>query len=83
MACVLISSYLNNLNYACGNVAWPVLPDLILLQLSLLGHWLLARQGQPLWMQFIPYLAAAIIRLCLVFSYVRLSHPQLGKTSAV
>ena len=79
MAGVLLSSYISNLNYACGNVAWPVLPDLLLLQLSLLCHWLLARQHQPLWIQYLPYVIAAAARFGLTWFYVRTSHPPLGK----
>jgi O-antigen/teichoic acid export membrane protein len=78
IACVMLASYLNNLNYACGNVTWPVIPIFVLLQLSLLGHWLLARQHQPLWMQIIPYVASAAAGLCLIRFYVRSSHPPLA-----
>src|SRR5579884_1147192 len=76
---VLLFSYISNVNYACGNVGWPVLPDFLLLQASLLCHWLLARQGQPLWMQYLPYLVSAGIKLLLMWIYVRASHPSLSR----
>ena len=79
VAGVMLSSYLSNLNYACGNVTWPVIPTFLVLQLSLLGHWLLARQGFPLWIQYLPYVAAAILGLLLTWFYVRVSNPPLAR----
>jgi O-antigen/teichoic acid export membrane protein len=75
---LLLSSYLQNLNYACGNVVWPVLPAFFLLQLMLLAHWLLASRGFPLWAQYLPYLASAVVSLLLHWACVRISHPQLA-----
>ncbi|MDB6022024.1 MAG: hypothetical protein JWQ04_1881 [Pedosphaera sp.] len=79
VAGVMLFSYISNVNYACGNIAWPVLPDFILLQASLLCHWWLARQQQPLWIQFLPYLISATAKLGLMWWYVRTSHPQLSR----
>lgn len=79
IAGVLVASYLNSLNYACGNVTWPVIPAFLLLQLSFLGNWLLARQHQPLWIQYLPTAASAIIGICLIRFYVRVSHPPLAR----
>lgn len=76
---VMLFSYMSNVNYACGNIAWPVLPDVLLLQLSLLCHWLLARQQQPLWVQFIPYAASGFIKVVLMWCYVRASHRSLAR----
>lgn len=79
IACVMLASYLNNLNYACGNVAWPVIPAYVLLQLAMLGHWLLARQHQPLWIQVAPYVLIAMVGLWMIRSFVRASHPPLAR----
>jgi O-antigen/teichoic acid export membrane protein len=75
---VLLSSYLSNLNYACGNVAWPVLPLFVTAQLTLLGQWLLARQEQPLWIQCLPAVVTGAAGLWLTWFYVRLSHRWLS-----
>jgi O-antigen/teichoic acid export membrane protein len=75
---VVISSYLTNLNYACGNVAWPVIPAFVLTQVAVCGHWLVARQHLPLWEQCLPYFATAVITLFLVNWYIRVSHPLLA-----
>ena len=75
---VLLSSYLSNLNYGCGNVVWPVVPLFVLLQLTMLGQWLLARQEQPLWVQYIPAVLAAAAGLWLMRAYVRISHRALA-----
>ena len=79
VACVMLVSYISNLNYACGNVTWPVIPGFLILQASLLGHWLLARQGFPLWIQYLPYVIAAIAGIFLSWFYVRISNPSLSR----
>ena len=79
MAGVLLSSYLNNLNYACGNIVWPVAPDWVSAQLALLCHFCLALEQEPLWIQYLPYVVAAAIRLGMTRFYVRMSHPPLAK----
>ena len=75
---VLLASYLNSLNYACGNVAWPIIPAFLVLQLAMLGTWLLARQQQPLWIQYLPSVAAAVAGMCLIRFYIRSSDPSLA-----
>ncbi len=75
---VLLSSYITNLNYACGNVVWPVLPLFVLLQLTMAGQWLLARQALPLWIQYFPAVLAAAAGLWLTWFYVRISHRSLS-----
>jgi O-antigen/teichoic acid export membrane protein len=79
MASVLLSSYVNNLNYACANVMWPIVPNLILLQLCQLSHWLLARHGEPLWIQYLPYVVSSLIGLWLSWYYIHKSHPALAE----
>jgi O-antigen/teichoic acid export membrane protein len=78
IAGVLLASYLANLNYACGNVTWPVMPSFVLLQLGLLGQWLIARQHQPLWVQFLPSIGVAAAGLWLYRFYVSKSHRPLA-----
>jgi O-antigen/teichoic acid export membrane protein len=78
VAGVLLASYLNNVNYACGNVTWPVVPTFLLVQAGFLGHWLLARRGEPLWIQYLPYIGTAAIGLWLMRFYVSVSHRPLG-----
>ncbi len=56
IALLILNSYYSNLNYACGNISWPVLPNLLILQLVLAMHCWLAWHKYPLWMQFLPYL---------------------------
>ena len=75
---VILNSYITNLNYGCGNIVWPVLPGFILLQLGFLAHWLIARQGLPLWVQCTPYAGAALLTHTLNWWWIRLSHPPLG-----
>jgi O-antigen/teichoic acid export membrane protein len=75
---VLLSSYLTNVNYACGNVTWPVVPAFVLLQAGLLCQWLLARQHEPLWVQFLPSIGTAAAGLWLYRFYISKSHPALA-----
>lgn len=79
IAAVLLASYVSSLNYACGNVTWPVVPAFVLLQLSFFGNWLLARHHQPLWVQYLPAVGSAVIGICLTRFYVRVSHPPLAR----
>jgi O-antigen/teichoic acid export membrane protein len=75
---VMLSSYLTNLNYACGNVTWPVVPAFVLLQVAFLCQWLIARQHEPLWVQFLPAVGVATASLCLYRVYISKSHPPLA-----
>ncbi len=72
-------SYAGNLSHACGNLMWPVLPTFLLLQLTMAGHWLLARAGCALWVQALPYLVTGLATLALTWLYVRWSHPRLAE----
>jgi hypothetical protein len=76
---VILVSYASNLNYACGNIVWPALPSLVMLQLAFLGHWILARHHAALWMQFVPYLLCSMAELLLLRYYLRLTHPTFSK----
>jgi len=75
---LVLSSYINNVNYACGNLTWPILPSFLLSQASLACHWLLARQQAPLWLQYVPYLVGSAVSLLLMWSFLRISHPSLA-----
>ncbi len=74
----ILGSYTAALSYACGNLTWPVLPSLFMAQASLGIHWWLASVGAPLWLQFLPYLGAAIGSFLLPSFYQRISHPELA-----
>ncbi|MFM2082369.1 MAG: hypothetical protein RL380_1060, partial [Verrucomicrobiota bacterium] len=78
---LIFSSYFFNLNYAHGTVTWPVLPSFLLGQLALVGHWRLAVNHAPLWLQYLPYLAAALAMLVLSKKLLDWSHPWLGEVT--
>ena len=78
IALLILSSYITNLNYGCGNVVWPVIPAFVILQICFLAHWLLARKGASLWVQYIPYQTASLLVFLLGWVWIRLSHPSLG-----
>jgi O-antigen/teichoic acid export membrane protein len=78
VAMVILNSYITALNYGCGTIVWPVVPGFVLLQLASMSHWLLARQGLPLWVQFMPYVGAAVLSHGLGWLWIRLSYPALG-----
>ena len=78
IALVILNSYIANLNYGCGNVVWPVIPVFIIAQLGFFGHWLLARKGVSLWVQYLPYQGGALLIFLLGWVWIRLSHPSLG-----
>ena len=61
IAVVILNSYITNLNYGCGNVVWPMLPVFVFIQLEFFGHWLLARKGVALWVQYLPYQTGALL----------------------
>lgn len=77
-AVLVLSSYVSSLNYGLGNILWPIVPSFILAQLGILGHWLLARQNAPLWLQYAPYVAAALLTLAMGWWFIRKSHPSHG-----
>ncbi|MEO7297998.1 MAG: hypothetical protein ABI042_05415 [Verrucomicrobiota bacterium] len=75
---LIFNSYIANLNYGCGNLTLSVLPTFLLVQISFLGHWLLAREGFSLWVQYIPYVLSSVAGLILGWVYIRFSHPTLA-----
>ncbi len=78
IALVVLNSYINNLNYGAANLVWPVVPSLLILQLGILGHWLLARQHVVLWVQYVPYVLASILIQVTGWWYLKCSHPSLA-----
>jgi O-antigen/teichoic acid export membrane protein len=79
----VLGSYVANLNHAYGTVTWPILPAFAFGQLSLAGHWLLARQHAPLWLQYSPYLLATVAGLLVGWWQLKGSHPWLGNLRPV
>jgi O-antigen/teichoic acid export membrane protein len=78
IAFVILNSYINNVNYGCGNTAWPVVPTFLLLQVAIAAHWLLARQHFPLWAQYIPYVVSAFLIHGMGWFYAKISYPSLA-----
>jgi len=79
----ILGSYINNLNYGCGNIVWPVLPVFVITQLGFCAHWLLARKGVVLWVQYLPYFTGSTLIFLLGWVWIRLSHPSLGTVRPV
>src|ERR1043166_192360 len=75
---IVLNSYINSLNYGVANLAWPVVPSFMIVQLAILGHWLLARQHAVLWLQYSPYILAAILSHVTGWWYLKHSHPSLA-----
>jgi O-antigen/teichoic acid export membrane protein len=75
---VVLNSFINNLNYGCANIAWPIVPSFFITQMAILGHWLLARHHAVLWTQYIPYVLAAVLLHGLGWVYLRTSHASLA-----
>lgn len=75
---LIINSYFQNLNYACGTVTWPILPSVIFTQLAFLGHWFLAKSHSPLWVQYIPYVAVLALSIMLAKQMLGWSHGWVG-----
>lgn len=78
---LVLNSYINNLNYGCGNVVWLIVPSFLLAQFSMCAHWLLARQHSPLWLQYLPYVFGAFGLQLLGWYCIRISHPELSSTT--
>jgi O-antigen/teichoic acid export membrane protein len=76
---LVLLSYVNNLNYGCGTITWPVVPIFLLLQCTLFAHWMLARHGFPLSVQYLPYVITAVLNLFLGWFYLHSSFPSLGR----
>jgi O-antigen/teichoic acid export membrane protein len=82
-AVLIVNGYFQNLNAVHGNMLWPVLPAFILTQLGLVGQYLLAVRGAPLWEQYAALLAMAILSAALGVCFLKISHPWLGNLRPV
>jgi len=75
---MVVASYFNNLSYACGNVAWPIMPQFFLVQMTFLAQWLLAVRHAPLYLIYLPSVVVALLNISLIASFVRVSHRGLA-----
>src|SRR5258705_2851210 len=76
--CMIINSYITNVNYGAVTLTWPIIPTFIAVQLSLLAHWLIASAALPLWIQYIPYLGAIALQIVFAWVFLHRSHPELS-----
>ena len=79
VAIMLLAGYFHGLNYAYGSVAWPILPTLILVQAGMLGHWVLALTGAPLWIQNLAYVSSGVLTAGCIWLLIKVAHPWLGE----
>ncbi|HMJ64490.1 MAG TPA: hypothetical protein VK615_03990 [Candidatus Binatia bacterium] len=75
---MIINSYITNVNYGAVTLTWPIIPTFLILQLSLLGHWLLALAGLSLWIQYVPYVGATALLIGSGWIFLCRSHPELA-----
>jgi O-antigen/teichoic acid export membrane protein len=79
LALMIIGGYFASLNYAHGTVTWPIIPGVLFVQmLAPFFHWRLALLHMPLWIQLLPYCAAAAVVAFLSWRMLKWSHPWLG-----
>jgi hypothetical protein len=75
---IVIISYFNNLNYACGTLTWPILPQFLFLQVTFLAQWLLATRHAPLYFIYLPNVVALLFNLTFSIIFLRTSHRWLA-----
>jgi O-antigen/teichoic acid export membrane protein len=75
---LIVSGFFQSLNYARGNVVWPIVPLFLLVQVAFCTQWALISIGAPLWLQYTPHLVSAALSAALIVLFVRVSHPWLG-----
>jgi O-antigen/teichoic acid export membrane protein len=80
---LIAGSYITNLNVGALNLTWPIIPTFLFVQLSLCAHWLFAATGAPLWLQYLPYVAASALILVCAWNFIRRSHPHLASALAL
>jgi O-antigen/teichoic acid export membrane protein len=78
---MIISSYFNSLNYACGTLTWPILPSFLFLQATFLTQWLLATNHAPLYLIYLPNVIAGSLNTVLSVFFLRSSYPTLANFS--
>jgi len=74
----IIGGYVHSVNAGANNIIWPIIPGVLLTQGALLGHWLLARAGCPLWAQHCSYVVSSLILTVVVWWLLRVAHPALA-----
>lgn len=79
LSVLIAAGYFHSVNTAYATMTWPVLPTLVLSQLSILAHWLLARAGAPLWVQNLAYVASTFGTMVMIWWMLKLAHPWLGE----
>jgi O-antigen/teichoic acid export membrane protein len=75
----MLCGYFNGLNLANATVTWPIVPVLVMTQLTMLGQWLLARAGAPLWMQSVPAMLGLAAQGLMFWWMLKITHPWLGR----
>jgi len=78
IAVMICGGYFNNINYALGNVVWPVVPSFFFSQLTFCGQFLFARSGAPLWVIYLVHVASMAGMLLVTLWMIRVTHPWAG-----
>jgi O-antigen/teichoic acid export membrane protein len=78
MALVFPTSYIGNLNYACGNLVWGIIPAFLLSQIVFASQVALALAGCPLWLVVLPHVCSSLLLLWFAHWQIRISHPDLS-----
>lgn len=74
----VLGGYIYSVNAGTNNIVWPIIPSFVLAQVSLLGHWLLAQGGYPLWVQNCSYLLTSMIGVVVVWWLLKIAHPAFS-----
>ena len=78
---MVVISYFNNLNYACGTLTWPILPQFVFLQVIFFTQWMLATRHAPLYLIYLPTVIITLLNVALSMFFLRVSHPSLANIS--
>jgi O-antigen/teichoic acid export membrane protein len=81
IAFAILGSYFANLNYALLNLTWPIVPTLLIGQAGILTHWLLARNQQPLPIQYLAYVISGGATCLVSWILLQTSHPRFATLS--
>lgn len=76
---MIAGGYIYAVNTAAGNIVWLILPTLFLSQAGILGHWMLARAGSPLWLQNLSYVVSSALAVITVWWLLKVAHPPLAR----
>jgi len=75
----LLLGYFQSLNAGYATVTWPIVPMLFFSQLTMVGQWILAVLGAPLWVQALAVLGGLACQTLMLQWLLRLAHPWLGE----